>query len=188
MQPVFILSYPRSRTAWLAAYLTGAGIPCFHEAWREAKDVKALRAMMEARGTGVVVNADCSNWFFLDEIEQEFPDAKYVRIDRAWDEVSAELIDVFGPVDMEPLHRAYVMVHRPIVGFSIDCHLWTPDVTTALVRFMAGDWSISPHWHELMHRLMIQVTKDDVTDLLERSARGELDHLAARLKEGTQCL
>ena len=183
MKPVFVLSFPRSRTAWLAAYLTGAGIPCFHEAWRQARTTRELRTMMEERGDDVVVNADCCNWFFLEDLSKEFPDAKYVIVERDWFEIARELDVVFGQHDWEPMLLAYKRVMRAVNGYSVNCAAWTAEISLNIFRYIGGPKRVmDEHWHALMHRLWIQVTKEDVADLLGMAASGNLDHLTNRMK------
>ena len=82
MNPFFILCLPRSRSAWLANFLTYGPSFCFHEGLIGCSDTKALRRKMETSGTSIVGNSDCGNIFFIDEIMKEFPDARLVVVRR----------------------------------------------------------------------------------------------------------
>ena len=82
MSPFFILCLPRSRSAWLANFLTYGPSFCFHEGLIGCSDTKALRRKMEATGSTVVGNSDCGNIFHIDEIMEEFPDARLVVVRR----------------------------------------------------------------------------------------------------------
>lgn len=91
MNNFFIVSLPRSRTAWLANYLTCGDSFCFHEGLMGCDSIKALKGKMEATRFPIVGNSDCGNILFLEEIMDEFPEAKFVFIHRSPSEVEEEL-------------------------------------------------------------------------------------------------
>lgn len=97
MTPVFILSLPRSRTAWLATFFCHGDTYAFHEGLIQCASVPALKELMESTGRSVVVNSDCGNVIFLDEIRATFPHAKYIVIERPYEEVAQELADMGVP-------------------------------------------------------------------------------------------
>jgi len=91
MNNFFIISLPRSRTAWLSNYLTYGDSFCFHEGLVGCDSLKALRGKMEATGFKTVGNSDCMNILLIDNIMEEFHDAKFVFIHRPKEEVIHEL-------------------------------------------------------------------------------------------------
>lgn len=91
MRNFFILSLPRSRTAWLANFLTFENSFCFHEGLLECDKVDKLKSLFASTGKQIVGNSDCGNILFLDELIKAFPDAKYVVIKRPLEEVKKEM-------------------------------------------------------------------------------------------------
>lgn len=103
MTPVFILSLPRSRTAWIATFFCHGDTYAFHEGLIQCASVAGLKTLMESTGRSVVVNSDCGNVLFLDEIRKTFPQAKYIVIERDFEEVTQELADIGLPEQGEVL-------------------------------------------------------------------------------------
>ena len=174
MKPVFILSPPRCRTSWLSAYLTGAGVFCFHEAWKQVADAHALRRLMESKGPGTVVNADCANWLFLDEIEREFPEARYVEIHRHGD-LEQAWATAFGEMDWSLLMARYQCArqaqHGPLL-MSIDFHRWTPEISLQLWDRMTDGTPMDMDWHAQCHGWRIEPTRDQVSRDAEAGRTG----------------
>lgn len=185
MTSVFVLSTPRCRTAWLSAYLTGAGVFCFHEAWKLVKTAKELRALMESKGPGPVVNADCTNVFFLDELKREFPEAKYLRIvrdDSSWVE-SAEA--TYGPLDEHVLLNTY---RRAFGGVRADLTIhfeeWGPDTSLEIWNFIAGDKPMDLHWHVQFHGMNVRLSSWQIEYDRELFNQGGADHLIKAATQG----
>lgn len=172
---VFTLSLPRSRTAWLAAYLNGLGIFATHDAWRYAKQASDFREIF--RGQGVACNSDSTNIWFYDEIKREFPEAKFVKIVRDLDEVKASVERTYGYADPDVLDRWHNMVLDADAHITIDFDEWDSDESYRLVRYMSNRW-IDPNWHTLAHELDISITQDRAFADLELKA----EHIAAKLR------
>ena len=86
MKNFFIIGLPRTRTAWLANFLTNGDGFCFHEAMRTCSNLDELKAKMatECRDTVTTVgDADPSLCQILPEVIAKFPEAKIVVINRA---------------------------------------------------------------------------------------------------------
>jgi hypothetical protein len=91
MNTFFVLSLPRSRTAWMANFLTYDCSYCFHEGWLQVPSMHGLRELFASTGKPVVGNADCGNIFFVDEILDTFTEPKFVMIERPIADVLASL-------------------------------------------------------------------------------------------------
>jgi|TARA_R100000655_G_scaffold100423_1_gene144856 hypothetical protein len=90
-----ITGLPRSRTAWLANYLTVGSSFCYHEGLKNCFDIGDLRMMKKAPYTG---NSDSSAVFFIDEMKTLFPDMKIVIIDRDYKDVLKSIVKEYdGP-------------------------------------------------------------------------------------------
>jgi hypothetical protein len=85
----FILGLPRSQTAWLSVMLTGPNSFCFHEGtgrfatWDEY--VSALRGRPEA----FVGDSNPALFENIDELIEEFPDARFLVVTRPQDQALA---------------------------------------------------------------------------------------------------
>jgi hypothetical protein len=90
MNPFFIASLPRSRTAWLANFLTYQESFCFHEPMNRTflKDYPTLLRQPCKRYAGV---SDSMNSLIMDDLIKMFPDAKIVVVFRDTAEVEASL-------------------------------------------------------------------------------------------------
>lgn len=88
MKTFFITGLPRSRTAWLANFLTHGDVSfCFHDGLRFGGPEGLLRKMVEARpASGFVGDSDSALLLFYEQIESLFPLSPWVVIHRPVDE------------------------------------------------------------------------------------------------------
>ena len=165
MTPYFVISYPRSRTVWLAIYLKGLGIPAVHEAYKYAAQGQPMQEFLRglSKDGGPVVNVDCGNTLCLDNIKRDFPDARYIVITRDIEPVMDELKAVFGhwmEEIREPLREMFrlgVAQAHAHEHFDIEFDKWTPDVSQGLVDWMGGPWPLDSVWHYFMHGVNAQL-------------------------------
>lgn len=98
MNRFFITGYPRSRTAWLANFLTYKDSFCFHDGMEYCEfDPSKLPKFLESVRERYIGNSDSSILYFHKEIYKEFPLAKFVLIEREFDSALDSLESVFGP-------------------------------------------------------------------------------------------
>lgn len=122
MKTFFVMSLPRSRTAWFANFLTHENSFCFHEAFLQVRSPNQLRELFASTGKEIVGNSDCGNLFFVDEILDAFPDAKFIVIERPVEDVLASIRSL-GPEfsDEETVWHAYDRLrefkrqHNPLI-------------------------------------------------------------------------
>lgn len=89
----FITGLPRSRTAWLAAFLSAApDVLCLHEAFMDYsyRDFAGITRKYKLLG-----NSDCGIAIFVDEFMQVFPDSPLVIIERNPEESLEALYKAF---------------------------------------------------------------------------------------------
>lgn len=187
MKPVFILSYPRSRTAWLSVFLTGCGIPCIHEGWKYAKTAQELRALMESMGSESVVNSDCSNIFFLDELKQEFPDARYILIMNDAQAVTESLEQSYGEQDYTDLIEAYRSAYFHLSvdpSMVIDCQSWSPLESARLAQCIGG--VVPPKWWvESCSGMLVQLMPGQIRCDIDFARTGGVDHIYEHMRRRT---
>lgn len=179
MRPYFVLSMPRSRTAWFAAYLNGLGIPAYHDAWRYVKSAKELRELF--RGYDYVVNSDSTNVLFYDELRQEFPEAKFIKINRSLADVkqSAEL--AYGKIDEAVFDIWHSILQKVEADRTVDFDEWGPGQSYELVRFITSKY-IDMNWHGLAHDLKIEINLDRIFKDHELVSSGAVEHISAKLR------
>lgn len=79
----FITGLPRSRTAWLANFLSYGEMFCFHDSMRELDHVDELKSVFDrAEFAKAVGHSDPMNLLFQNAMIRNFPDAKWVLIER----------------------------------------------------------------------------------------------------------
>lgn len=190
MTPWFVLSYPRSRTAWLATFLTGAGAPTIHEGWKYCRTAKELRMLLESFDADVTCNSDCANLFMLEEILQEFPEAKFIKIENDIERVLWSLQNSpygrYSELDLAELLQGYAMAWAQAEGYRLraerlDMAQWGPEDSAALYRAMTGRDAAS-WWVSMMHGLNVEIRDERVALDVQRAARGDLDHILSALK------
>lgn len=184
MTPWFVLSYPRCRTAWLSVFLTGAGVPCFHEAWKQVSTMDAMRQLMLAQHAPVVVNSDCSNIFFLNELRASFPDARYLIITQSEAAIVASLKDSYGEADYLGLMERYRMAFSHATDLSadtIDCRAWDLAASARLVERMTGR-PVDARWVAQASGLLVQLMPWQIEADIHRAAHGDFHHITERIR------
>lgn len=119
MNPFFIASLPRSRTAWLANFLTYQESFCYHEPMNRTK-LKDYPNLLRKTCKNYAGTSDSMNSLIMDKLIQMFPEAKIVVVFRDLTEVEASLNRMGMPcpgllkkIDRE-LHRI-MAVYEPLV-------------------------------------------------------------------------
>lgn len=86
MTPFFITGLPRSRTAWMANFLTWGNSFCHHDALRLECSVAGLRKQIERCRAWYVGDSDSGLMWFAEDIVKAWPDARWVLIRRPMQE------------------------------------------------------------------------------------------------------
>jgi hypothetical protein len=87
----FIISLPRSGTAWLANFLTYGSSFCFHEALFCCGSLDDYEHTLSAVYAERVGNADTGAIFVLPALYKRYPDAKYIFVLRQVDDIKKSL-------------------------------------------------------------------------------------------------
>lgn len=90
----FITGYPRSRTAWLAAFMTTGQSLCLHEGIARTGGIEPLGRAMEAcaKHCGAVGDSDPTLPLYAEEFLEAFPDAPVLVVKRPALEVRSSLM------------------------------------------------------------------------------------------------
>lgn len=120
MMNYFIVGLPRSRTAWLANFLTHGASLCFHEALRYVEKPEELKAFME-RDADYVGDCDPMLAIHWRKVAEMFPDAKWVVIDRKIEDVRKSCQRVGVPeVGLEKLHENLSELCKELTPWYVD--------------------------------------------------------------------
>lgn len=87
----FIAGLPRSRTAWLANFLTYGNSFCYHEGLIYCKTLRDLKSLLIGNKAEIVGNSDSGLCLIGKELKEMFPEAKMVVIARDKYHVRASL-------------------------------------------------------------------------------------------------
>lgn len=108
MSPFIVLAIPRSRTAWLAHFLSYRDCFCHHEAALQMRTVEDVKVLFSAPRTGASEPAASYGWRVL---KHYFPDLKTVVVRRPYEDVVAAMlrVDTEGVGTYDPAKLAHVM-------------------------------------------------------------------------------
>lgn len=101
----FITGLPRSRTAWLANWLTWGGSFCYHDGFVGCASVDDFASKLRTTPGTHVGNSDPANVCFWQRLVRFFPDASWVIIKRNMDDAMCSSQRAFGSFDEAVLER-----------------------------------------------------------------------------------
>lgn len=93
MTPFFVTGLHRSRSAWFANYLSHAKTFCFHDAWYGLDNIEDIDFLF--RDFLHAGNSDPANLIFQDQLIELYPKAKWVVIDRDFNQCLASSVKAF---------------------------------------------------------------------------------------------
>lgn len=160
MKNFFILSLPRSRTAWLSALLTTDKSLCLHEGFNLADGREAYVSMMKSSPYHYAGDANSAWVLHYELLRPEFPGARCAIVLRDPAEVAASF-SVFtrvGPAEAEALRQAYALLidlscHHPVFRFE---DLDDPDEVRRMVAHLMPGVAFDRDRFELFKTLNIQ--------------------------------
>ena len=91
MEPFFITGLPRSRTAWMAAFLTGDGVLCHHELMKFCKTKAEFYRSFDHPSLRI---GNSDSGLMMTDFQNVFPDSPTVIIERPLDDVLQSLHDI----------------------------------------------------------------------------------------------
>ena len=142
----FVTGLPRSRTFWMAQYLSMAGAPCHHEYLAHCTSREQFYNEMEG-GAG---NSDCG--LFLTDFQTRWPHARTLVIERPIEEVAASLERLGMQTDSLPWMKSEI---SRLKGLRVPYHK-----INALIRpiheFLIPHVPFNPALAERMARVNLQ--------------------------------
>ncbi|MCK5604799.1 hypothetical protein KAR91_23115 [Candidatus Pacearchaeota archaeon] len=168
MKSFFITGLPRTRTAWLANFLTYDDSFCFHEVIKEFK-VEDWKGLFESMGKEYVGNSDSGIPFLVDQIKAAFPQAKWVLIERdgseAWRSLSKvipwdlrKIVDKGVELTVPRLHQIKLACNPLIVKYQ---DLGNREVCKEIWNYCIPGISFNDKRWQMLDRLNVQVIVDE---------------------------
>lgn len=146
-RPYFILGTPRSRTAWLSAFLSTQERPCQHEPSRFLRDQDDLLALLRDPDAAVSDSALTFRWR---EIRRERPDARIVVVRRPLPDVIESAAAAGLPSTTAMLRQmAYQLdlLCQCVPVLSVPFHRLVDQTTCEMLyEFCVGDRVPVGHW------------------------------------------
>lgn len=160
--PFFIFAPPRSRTAWLSAWLSYGGKACWHDALAAVEGVEGLKALYND-GSEICGFAETAGCIFPRSILEAFPDAKFLFVSRLHQHSvdSLNRLGQNGEAVMQQVNRAmsesiaYLRPRAPVAFVPME-HLDQADTLASLWAFLRGDEMPVDH---TMMMLQLRITK-----------------------------
>lgn len=136
----FIFSLPRSRTLWVANFLTWAESHCYHEGWVGCGSTLDFEEKMLCGE--IVGNCGSDNMLYAEWIFDRYPHAKFVYLYRDPERIHDSLCSV----GEGPLHDAIIRKGERVCeevlrrnGMLIDVDEWNDHTPNALWTFLLPD-------------------------------------------------
>lgn len=172
MKTFFITGLPRSRSSWMANFLTWGTTMCFHDGFVGYDLVGGLVAKMKAWKGDCVGHADPMNALFTDQLAAEFPDAKWVVVLRNPDDARQSSEKAFGwPADTSRAQTEVVreklgdviLLRNPMLVYFDDINY---DVAMSVARHVNPDWDCPRERAEMLCGFNVQLEAERLKTLI----------------------
>jgi hypothetical protein len=157
----FITSLPRSGSAWIANYLSYGDCAFMHDAWKHHTPEQLREDLASYKNLKAAGVADSGSLFILDQIDQDFPDAKWVLITRPIEDVKASCQKLDFPLTDFTTHLARLCNSREVLKVPFKEMF---DRADEIGRWIYPKWKC-PVWRkEELKRLNVQLHWGRVSD------------------------
>ena len=141
----FMLSLPRSRSAWMTEFMRPFVALALHNPLQQCATINELGEKIDAAPGGRVFVADVSAMFFFDELLLRFPGARYVVVHRPAREVelSMQRLGIHPPLNIRNAEKQLLDIAQSIRGRADTMtgtffELNSPQIVRAISKFAAG--------------------------------------------------
>lgn len=163
---LFITGLPRSKTAWMAAYFTSNDKICLHDGIEKGQVLRPNFSLSNS----AIGNSDCANSIFYKELNNAYPTAKWVVIERSVADVkrsisnsigtTRDLIDKTIPIFSDALSEVKYHLKPFVLPYNFN-----EEEFIKLHEYLSLDFNKERYY--LMRGLNIQVTKDRISELIK---------------------
>ena len=182
----FMLSLPRSRSAWMAEFMKPYCVASLHNPLQQCASIEELGTKLDALPAGRVFVSDVAGLFFFEQLVTRFPGAQFLIVHRPAREVehSMRKIGVEPPLNVRKAEKQLLDIAN-----SIRHHHWTmtgtffelnsPQVLAAIARFASGATVEPRHLYNMMQR-NVQVP---IAEQIARTDMMKAEKIAAEIAD-----
>lgn len=141
----FMLSLPRSRSAWMAEFLRPFVAVSMHNPLQQCASIEELGQKVDAAPPGRVFISDVSAMFFFDQLLIRFPGARFLVVHRPAHEVenSMRRLGVHPPLNVRSAEKQLVEIGLGLRGrddamTGTFFELNSPQIVQAIAKFATG--------------------------------------------------
>ena len=193
-RPFLVCALPRSRTAWVANFLTYGQVYCAHELCTVVRSVAEVPYLLRRLGTRYAGNADTAQALILPQLREVLPTAPVVVIRRPVAEVveSLEALAPFGAAERGLTAQAVQVLARHVEAAArvpgalvLEYHELEQEATArALLAHVApGEPFHRARW-AMLAGLQVQLTGERLRAVVREAGANTEAFLAARRTEG----
>lgn len=179
----FMLSLPRSRSAWMAEYFKPYTSASWHCPLQQCSSIGELGMKIDAQPQGRVFIADVAALFFFQDIIERFPGAQFIVVHRPAREVEMSMakLGVKPPLNItkaetQLLDIGHALKTHPYAMAGSYFELNSPGLMAAISKFVTGI-DIPYTYYCRMKSRNIQVS---VADQIKRTDMVKQRHLFSR--------
>ena len=184
----FMLSLPRSRSAWMAEFLRPLCVSSMHNPLQQCASIAELGQKIDKQPSGRVFVSDVAGLFFFDQLLVRFPGAQYLVVHRAASEVERSMRKqgIQPPLNVRKAERqlldiaAHIRPHPwSMTGTFFELH--SPQILMAIAKFATGH-AVEPRYlHQMMNRnvqvpIQEQIARTDMTKQRELFGKAKMYH------------
>ena len=166
----FMLSLPRSRSAWLAEFMRPFVALSLHNPLQQCASINELGEKIDIAPQGKVFVADVSALFFFDQLVTRFPGAQFLVVHRPAREVehSMQKLNINPPLSIRAAEKQLLELASQIRGRADTMtgtffELNSPEIVKAIARFVTGIVPPFGYWQRMKNR-NIQVSVREQID------------------------
>jgi hypothetical protein len=173
----FMLSLPRSRSAWMAEFLGPYCVASMHNPLQQCASIDELKTKIDALPPGRVFVSDVAAVMFFDQLVAQFPGAQFLVVHRPAHEVehSMRVLGVHPPVNIRRVERELLDIgtairHRAWAMTGTFFELQSLTVLTAIAKFATGVDVDSAYVHRMRNKNVQVPVAEQVarTDMLKQ--------------------
>ncbi len=165
----FVTGLPRSRTAWLANFLTCGDAFCFHDGLKYCRELEDLKKVFKRTSTSYVGNSDSALVLFYHELRDMFPGSKWLLVYRNFKECAdsairlsfageeTENILVDGAARLAAIRIAELELRNPNILIVDYETLDEPETVEAIVNHLTPDIEFDRERFNLLDTLNVQI-------------------------------
>lgn len=169
MTPFFITGLPRTRTAWLANYMTYGSTACFHDLMHRFT-LFEIASNLRKTGCSHIGYSDPALLLHWKAIVEDIPDARWLIIQRDIQDVARTWDTVLGQDSTEHLRELQGEIRniRTMIPRALHVHFDDIDTRIDEIEGHLAPGAHFPKWrHEMLRKMNVQVTPKSIIEAIQ---------------------